>query len=147
MSMGKVQVRTHGGYHTNISARHHTFSSDVPEASDGTDLAPTPEETLLGALGSCMAMTAKMYAKRKGWDLQDVEVELEAERFSGSAYEGYNGDSNFVHEFRIRIALIGELDDDQRARIMEIVEKCPVRRMIATPAFFVEERVEAIDRA
>ncbi len=64
--MDKVQVVLDNNYRTTISARHHLFHSDSPNEGGG-DTASTPEEVLLGALGSCMAMTAKMYANRKGW--------------------------------------------------------------------------------
>lgn len=127
------------GFKTTITTRHHTYHADEPLDNGGTDTAVSPTEMLLGALGSCIAMTAKMYAQRKGWPLENVTVELEMQRFSAKDYPNYEGEADFVHEFREKITFHGPLDDDQRARLLEISRKCPVRRAISTPAFFKEE--------
>ncbi len=125
-------VRTHGGYHTSISARNHTWHADAPISDGGTDDAPTPEEMLLGALGACSAITAKMYAQRKGWLLQDVIITLEMER---APREG----APYAHQITESIHLIGDLTEDQRKRIHEIMDRCPVRRAVTSPLTFVEE--------
>ena len=78
--MHGTTVRTHGGHHATITARHHTWHGDSPIHDGGTDTAATPEELLLGALGACASITAKMYAERKGWPLKDVIITLEMER-------------------------------------------------------------------
>lgn len=145
MDMETVNIRTHGAYKTTVTARQHRINADLKEASGGTDSAPTPEEMLLGALGSCMAQTAKLYAVRKGFDLQDIEIELSVERFSGADYPAYQGDANFVHEFREKVVLHGNLSDEEKGKIMEIIKKCPVRRMVTSPSFFVESLVDALD--
>ena len=67
-------------YRTTLTARTHTFRADEPLASGGTDTGPTPYEYLLAALSSCMAMTLRMYADRKGWPLASVEVRLRTAR-------------------------------------------------------------------
>lgn len=134
--MNKADVRLEDGYYTTAEARSHTFHSDLPE--DGDDLAPTPEELLMGALGSCMSQTAKLYAARKGWPLEGVKVSLDFERFRGSDYEGYDGEAAFVHEIREHVILEGPLDEKQKARIREIMGKCPVRRVLSFPVIFVE---------
>jgi putative redox protein len=135
-----TRVRTHGGYHTSITARHHTVHADAPIADGGTDTSPTPEELFLGSLGACAAMTAKMYANRKGWPLLDVEVALDVERKPREAYPDVPGDAPFVHEVSEKITLIGpDLTDEQRARILEIMGRCPVRRIVTGPVFILEE--------
>lgn len=131
--MHGTTVRTHGNYHASITARHHTWHADAPIPDGGTDTAATPEELLLGAVGSCVAMTAKMYADRKGWPLKDVVVTLDMERVS---QEG----APFAHEIREQIQLIGDdLTAEQRTRIVEIMRRCPVRRAITNPLTFIEE--------
>lgn len=127
------------GYQTIIRTRQHVYHADEPVESGGTDTAVTPMEMLLGALGSCIAITLRLYAERKKWDLQGVELELDSERFSGKDYADYDGDEMFVHEVRKRIILKGDLDEAQRGRLMDIAGKCPVHRLIATPTFFVDE--------
>lgn len=136
--MDKVIVKMSEGYLTTGSARTHTWHADLPEKSGGGDAYGTPEEMILTALGSCMSQTAKLYAARKGWQLDGVEVTLEVERFTGADYDAYEGDERYVHEIREHIVFHGPLDDDQRARLREITGKCPVRRIIATPTFFVD---------
>jgi putative redox protein len=141
-----VTVRTQGSYYTAIeNGRGHTWHSDEPQDAGGMNLAGTPMELMLGALGACMAITAKLYANRKGWDLQDVEIRLNSQRFSGGDYPTYEGDATFVHELTQNIVLHGDLTDDQREKIIEIMGKCPVHRVIEFPAFFkhtVEESLE-----
>jgi putative redox protein len=133
-------VRTHGGYHTSITARHHTVHADAPIADGGTDTAPTPEELFLGSLGACAAMTAKMYANRKQWPLIDVEIVMDVERKPREAYPDAPGDAPYVHEVSERITLVGPaLTDEQRERIHEIMGRCPVRRIVTGPVYILEE--------
>jgi putative redox protein len=98
----------------NIAAGRHTWIGDEPESLGGKDAGPAPYDLLLASLGACTAITLRMYAKRKNWALRSVDVELEFSR------EG--------KESRIdrKIALVGDLSDEQRARMMEIADKTPV---------------------
>ena len=137
--MSTKVVLPEAGYQTTIYTRDHVYHADEPESSGGTDTAVTPMEMLLGSLGSCIAITLRLYAERKKWDLTGVELELDSERFNGKDYADYEGDELFVHEIRKRIVLKGDLSDDQRERLMDIAGKCPVHRLIATPTFFVDE--------
>lgn len=129
-------VRTHGGHKTTISAREHLWVADSPVEDGGTNEGPNPEELLLGALGACAAITAKMYAQRKGWPLEDVIIALEMER---KPLEN----APFAHQLTERIELIGDLTDEQRVRIHEIMGRCPVRRAVTNPLTFVEELLNA----
>ena len=88
--------------------------------------------------GSAGRGTGELYARRKEWPLEAMEVHIELERFNGSEYPGYTGESQYVHQVREKVVLHGDqLTDDQRARLMEITTKCPVRRVLTTPTFFV----------
>lgn len=127
------------GYQTTIKTRHHVYHADEPTQDGGTDTAVTPTEMVMGALGSCIAITIRLYAERKGWDLQGVEMELDFERFNGKDYPAYEGGEAYVHEVRKGIKLIGNLDETQRERLLDIAGKCPVHRLLATPTFFVEQ--------
>jgi putative redox protein len=123
---------------TTIQTRHHTYNADEPVADGGTDSAVGPVEMTMGALGSCIAMTMKLYADRKQWPLDGVEIEVEVERFNAKDYDEYNGDARYIHEIRKKVKLLGDLTDEQRTRILEIGGKCPVHQLIATPTFFKE---------
>ncbi|MCB9450929.1 MAG: OsmC family protein [Anaerolineaceae bacterium] len=136
--MPPVSVTLRDSLQATIQCGHHTWLADEPLDSGGTDTGPTPMQTLLGALGSCIAITMKLYAQRKEWPLEGVDVELEIQRFKGSDYPGYEGTA-FVHEIRKKITLHGPLDDEQRSRIHDIGEMCPVHRTLQYPTVFVEK--------
>jgi putative redox protein len=101
-----------------IEVGTHTLRADEPADKGGDDNGPEPHELLLAALGSCTAITLKLYADRKGWPLRDVHVTL-----TGASAEG---------RFAItrRLTLTGELDAEQRQRLVEIAGKCPVHRTL-----------------
>lgn len=114
-------VATLGGpdYHVDIRVGRHVLAADEPSSHGGEDTAPTPMGLLLSALGSCTAVTLRMYAERKGWALDEVRVH--------TAYEqGPDG----AHRITRRIDLDGALDDAQRARMLEIAERTPVTRAV-----------------
>lgn len=141
--MSKTIIRLGDGFRTTISAGDHTFHADEPVQDGGTDTGPSPMQMLLGALGSCMSITARMYAERKGWPLEGVEVALDIERFRGSEYPDYDGNASFIHEIRDQITFYGPLDDKQRDRLLYIAGRCPVHRVIENPALFVDELLAA----
>jgi putative redox protein len=118
--MREATVRTGSGQlRQDISIGPHRLVSDEPSENGGDDAGPTPHEFLLAALGSCTSMTLKMYAERKGWPLSTVEVTLSQAKKGG------------VHIIDRRIQLHGDLNEEQRARLLEIAEKCPVHRTLA----------------
>ena len=133
-----VDIQLRNGLKTTVKVRHHEWHVDEPIEDGGSDEAPSPGEMMLGALGSCMAITCQMYANRKGWDLQGVDVQVDYERFKGKDYPLHEGDDLFVHEVRKALTFHGELDEKQRARLYEIATKCPIHRLLSTPTYFVE---------
>lgn len=141
--MEKTTVRLGKGLRAEIKVRNHTIYADEPLADGGTDTAPTPMEMLAGALGACMAITAKLYATRKGWPLEGVEVALDIERYMGKDYPAYDGEAAFVHEVREQLVFKGPLSEEQRARLREIAGRCPVHRVVENPAFFVDQVLQA----
>lgn len=137
--MSSVNVSSEEGLRTIIKTDTHTWYADEPESAGGTDTAATPMEMMLGALGSCIIMTVLMYANRKNWIVDRIDVSLAIQRFNAADYPAYKGDAQFVHEIREHVSLHStELSDEQRERLMEIAKKCPVRRVLSNPTFFVE---------
>jgi putative redox protein len=141
--MAKTTVHLTTGYRTENVSRNLLWHTDEPVDAGGTDTAPTPMETLLGAVGGCVAITMKMYAARKGWALEKIEVELEHQRFKKEEYLRYEGDQPFVHEIIKRVTLHGDLNAEQRERLMEIGTKCPVSRLLIEPKVIIDELIEA----
>jgi putative redox protein len=121
-------------YKTLLSDGRHTLIADEPAANGGQDLGPSPSEFLLSALGACTSITLKMYAERKGWDLREVRVELDLEsrREAGKT----------ITEIARRIHLEGELDADQRQRLMDIADKCPVHGILTGQISITTEEKE-----
>jgi putative redox protein len=138
--MAAVTVQTDNGLRTKITARNHVWHADEPVEKGGSDSGPSAMDMLKGALGSCITITLHLYARRKNWPLEKVEVTVDIERFNAPDYPAYQGDAHYVHEIREKIVLHGSLSDEQRERLMEIATKCPVRRVLSSPAFFVEDQ-------
>lgn len=118
------------GFRTEIEARSHGLVADEPTTLGGTDRGPTPYELLLGALGGCMAMTLRMYADRKGWPLEGVEVQLRtAQSHEADCVQCDEKDVGITTVER-RLELLGTLTDAQRERLLEIADRCPVKQTL-----------------
>ncbi|MGH6948991.1 MAG: bifunctional alpha/beta hydrolase/OsmC family protein [Kiloniellales bacterium] len=113
-----------------ISAGRHSFLADEPAKLGGQDLGPTPYDLLLAALGSCTAMTLRLYAERKELPLDRVAVRLSHGRVHAEDCEGCEGKSAQIEQIERELELSGALDEAQRHRLLEIAERCPVHRTI-----------------
>lgn len=110
-------------YQTRISVRKHELIADEPESLGGRDEGPTPFDLVCSALASCTTITVRMYADRKGWPVESIEARVEHARVPA-------GEGTRVDRFTLTVAFTGELDEAQRARLLEIAGRCPVHRML-----------------
>jgi len=112
-----------------ITDRQAIVSDEPPEAGDG--LGPDPYQLLLAALGSCTAMTLRMYADRKGWPLGDVTVELSHEHVHAKdCAECALREDAWLDVIRRYILIPGPLDEEQKARLRMVADRCPVHRTL-----------------
>jgi putative redox protein len=108
-------------YRVLLDDGHHTWFGDEPAAIGGGDRGPTPFALLLSSLGACTAITVKMYAERKGWPLDHIDVKLSlSTQTDRSAIER-------------EVVLYGVLDDAQRERLLQIANACPVHKILSKP--------------
>ena len=119
-------------YKTEIQARNHIVMADEPTEVGGQDLGFTPTELLESSLAACSAMTIRMYADRKGWDLERVEINV-----------GFKRDiSTQQITFKKEIKFFGNLDNEQRGRLLEMGSKCPIEKMITGSVLVESQLVE-----
>ncbi len=128
---GEVLVSEGSQRHAqNIVAGAHTLVADEPVSVGGRDAGPTPYDLLLSALGACTTMTLRMYADHKGWPLDHVAVRLKHDRIHAQDCETCESETGKVSRIERELHIEGDLDDDQRARLLEIADRCPVHRTI-----------------
>ncbi|MEC7519909.1 MAG: bifunctional alpha/beta hydrolase/OsmC family protein [Myxococcota bacterium] len=121
---GRQTLRQH------VQAGPHGLVADEPRRLGGTDTGPTPYDLLLAALGACTSMTLRLYADRKKLSLDAVRVTLRHDRHHATDCEGCEESPKLVDRIRRVIELEGDLDAAQRARLLEIADKCPVHRTL-----------------
>lgn len=120
-----------GSYTQQITAGRHVLVADEPRPV-GTDAGPTPYDLLLAALGTCTSMTARMYADRKGWPLEDVRVTLQHKRIHAEDCAHCETTKGLINHIDIEIELVGDLDASQRQRLLQIAERCPVHQTLTS---------------
>lgn len=131
VSDAKVVARTgEEGYTTDIRAGNHGLTADEPESEGGNDLGPCPYSLLMSSLGACTGMTLRMYADRKGWQLNNIKVHLNHAKIHAKDCENCETESGKIDRIKRVIELDGELDDSQRQRLLEIADRCPVHRTL-----------------
>lgn len=126
-----VRVTEAGGrYRQSVTAGPHRFQVDEP-APLGADSGPNPYDLLLGALGACTSITLRMYADRKGWPLENVTVSLHHDRIHAKDCESCETTAGRVDRISRRLQLDGPLlTAEQRARLLQIADMCPVHRTL-----------------
>lgn len=114
----------------NITVGKHTLQADEPLSAGGGDVAPTPYELLLGALGACKTITLRMYAERKQWPLEGVRIDLAHAKVHAEDCADPGSASCLLDHIEVEIELRGRLSPEQRRTLVQIAEKCPVQRTL-----------------
>jgi putative redox protein len=127
----KAVARQRENFAHDLKVRQHRLTADEPEDTGGEDQGPSPQELLAASLASCTAITVEMHAKRKGWNVDGLEVDVDytpAERGSATT-------------FKTIMKMPAHLSEDQVERLQVIAAKCPVHRTLEGEVLF-DERVE-----
>lgn len=120
------------GFTTDIKTKEHNFKADEPVDVGGNNTGPTPYELLLSSLGACTAMTLKMYASRKEWNLEKVVVDLSHSKDYHEDCMTCESSSSKVDVIQRQIRIEGDLDEKQIERLMKIADKCPVHKTLTS---------------
>ncbi len=120
------------GFAQEIHAGRHRIVADEPVSAGGTDTGPSPYDLLLAALGACTSMTVAMYARRKQWPLVEVTVYLRHSRFHAADCADCETREGMLDRIERDIHFDGALTDEQRSRLVEIADNCPVHRTLSS---------------
>jgi putative redox protein len=120
------------GFVQDIAVGRHGLVADEPASQGGTDTGPNPYDLLLAALGACTSMTLALYARRKGWPLQAVRVELRHSKVHAADCESCETREGLLDRIDRDVTLLGPLSGDQRERLLEIANKCPLHRTLTS---------------
>lgn len=126
----RVEEAGSGGFANFIHAGRHRLRADEPESLGGADTGPSPYQLLLAALGACTSMTLRMYAEHKGWPLERVAVRLTHDKIHARDCAECETREGKVDRIERVIEVRGALDAAQRARLLEIADRCPVHRTL-----------------
>ena len=132
------------GFAQEIRAGSHELFADEPIESGGTDTGLSPYDLLLAALGSCTSMTIGLYARRKKWPLENIVVSLWHSKIHAADCAECETREGKIDRIEREIHLIGSLTNEQRSKLMEIADKCPVHRTLTSEINIkTKEKVES----
>lgn len=118
------------GFAQEIVAGAHRLTADEPIAVGGKDSGPSPYDLLLAALGSCTSMTLGLYARAKKWPLQSVTINLRHSKIHAADCRDCETKAGKIDRIERDIQFVGDLSPEQRQKLLEIADKCPVHRTL-----------------
>jgi putative redox protein len=127
-----VEDNEAGPFAETVRSGAHVLAADEPLASGGNDTGPNPYDYLVAALGTCTAMTLRLYARQKKWPLQKVRVQLKHDKIYAKDCADCETKEGRVDRIERLIGLDGPLSDEQRQRLLEIADRCPVHRTLTS---------------
>ena len=138
---GVVVRGSAAGFAQVVHVGRHRFAADEPVSAGGTDTGPSPYDLLLAALGSCTSITVGMYARRKGIPLEEVTVHLRHSRIHAADCAECETKEGMLDRIERDIHFGGPLSDEQRSRLLEIANKCPVHRTLTSEISIVTKAI------
>ena len=126
----QVVTSTGQSFTTEIMAEQHVLIADEPTSVGGDDLGPSPYDLLVASLGACTGMTLRMYADRKKWPLKEVRVHLQHKKDYAQDCQDCEEKEEKIDHIERSLELIGDLDEEQRQRLLEIADRCPVHKTL-----------------
>jgi putative redox protein len=133
------------GFTTNMKVGNHFMIADEPKDFGGNDYGPSPYELVSAGLSACTAMTIQMYTKRKNWKVDLVEVHTSYVKSHAEDCENCETDSAKIDTFHREVTLIGDLDEKQKARILQIADKCPVHKTLHSETQVITKLVDSFN--
>ncbi len=131
-SNGPPHVIVRGGAAGFAQIGPHRLKGDEPVAFGGTDTGPSPYDFLLAALGTCTSMTISLYARRKGWPLEKVMVSLHHSKIHAVDCAECETKVGKIDRIEREIQLTGALTSEQRSKLMEMADRCPVHQTLTS---------------
>lgn len=139
-SMAAITADLVEGYKVVVTNDRHTWSADEPLDLGGSDTGPTPYEMLLGSVAACTMITLSMYASRRGLTLDSISVRYEYDRVHVDDCENCETtETGFLDRVRSEIFVEGDFDEEARARLADIAQRCPVHKTLQNGVFFDEQ--------
>jgi putative redox protein len=136
--MSDNQIRTvvvrgsASGFSQDVELGPHRLRADEPISLGGTDLGPNPYDLLAAALGTCKSMTVGAYARRKGWPVTGVTVRLQHSKIHAVDCEECETKEGKIDQIEVVLELAGSLTEEQRTRLLEIADRCPVHKTLTS---------------
>jgi uncharacterized OsmC-like protein len=134
--------RSEDGLLVKLNAAGHDMQSDEPSDQGGSGLGPSPYDLLSAALASCTVMTLQMYARHKEWPLEAVHAEVRHGKIHARDCEECESKTGRIDRFDRTLGFEGDLSEEQRSRLLEIADRCPVHRTLKEE---VEIRTRLVD--
>ena len=127
----RLQAKLLKNYQVELVTRGHHWLSDEPLASGGDDVGPNPFDLLLSSLAACKVITVQMYAQRKGWQVEAIDLDLDIREIKASECDDCQSEGNEkVNIIDVVISFEGDLTPEQHRRLAEIADRCPVHRTL-----------------